>query len=190
MTILTKFLTDSRRWRILLIAVITLSSIWIYLSRVATPIAGSTAPPSPQIGFSAPDFTLDDLNGQSIKLSDLRGKVVLINLWASWCPPCRAEMEAINTSYARYKDQGLVVLGLNTTFQDDEQSARAFTQSLNLSFPIVFDRDGVTSRIYRLQAMPTTFFVGRDGVIRDIVLGGPMSEALIASKLQNLLAEK
>jgi peroxiredoxin len=187
---LPKLLTDSRRWRALLIAVITVSSIWIYLSRITTPIAGSTAPPSPQIGFSAPDFTLDDLNGQPIKLSDLRGKVVLINLWASWCPPCRAEMAAINNSYTHYADQGFIVLGLNTTFQDDETAARAFAQSLNLSFSIIFDRDGVTSRRYRLQAMPTSFFVGRDGVIRDIVLGGPMTEALLTSKIQSLLAEK
>ena len=188
---LIRFLTDSRRWNSLFIGVIVFSTLWIYISRNTTPVVGSIAPPSPQVGFAAPDFTLNDLTDRPLKLSDLRGKVVLINLWAEWCPPCRAEMSALNNVYTQYKDQGLVVLGLNTTFQDDENAARTFVQSLNLSFPIVFDRDGVTSRQrYQLQAMPTSFFVGRDGVIRDIVLGGPMSEALITSKLQNLLNEK
>lgn len=173
------------------VGVILFSAVWIYLSRMTNPVAGSTAPPSPQIGFSAPDLTLPDLNGQLIKLSDLRGKVVLINLWASWCPPCRAEMSALNHVYAHYNAQGFVVLGLNTTFQDDESAARSFAQSLNLSFPILFDRDGVTSRQhYQLQAMPTSFFIGRDGVIRDVVFGGPLTEALITSKIQALLLEK
>ena len=123
-------------------------------------------------------------------MSDLRGKVVVLNLWASWCPPCRAEMPALNAVYEKFRDQGLVVLGVNTTFQDDEASARAAIRDWGLTFPIVFDRDGTTSRQYRVQAMPTTFFIGRDGVIRDIVFGGPMSEALIASKIEKLMSEK
>jgi cytochrome c biogenesis protein CcmG/thiol:disulfide interchange protein DsbE len=186
---LKTMLLDTRRWAVLLVGVVVLGSIWIYLSRVPEPLPGSTAPPSPQIGFSAPDFTLDDLNGKPITLSDLRGKVVVINLWASWCAPCRAEMPAIDTVYRKYQARDLVVLGVNTTFQDTESDARAFVQNLGVTFPLLFDRDGLTSKRYRLQAMPTTFFVGRDGVIRDIVFGGPMSEALIASKVEKLLAE-
>lgn len=187
---LVRWLTDKSRWTALLITVIALGAVWIYLSRDLTANAGASAPPNPQVGFSAPDFTLDSINGDAIKLSDLRGKVVVINLWASWCPPCRAEMPAIDAVYRQQRADGLVVLAVNTLFQDDEASARKFIQDLSLSFPIVFDRDGVMSRKYRLQAMPTTFFVGRDGVIRDIVFGGPMSEALVNSKIEKLLAEK
>ncbi len=185
-----KWLTDSRRWNGLFIGAIIFGGIWIALSRVENPIGGSNAPPNPQVGFTAPDFTLDSITGERLTLSDLRGKVVVLNLWASWCLPCRTEMPALNAAYEKARDRGLVVLGLNTTFQDDEANARAAVRDWGLTFPIVLDRDGVTSRQYRLQAMPTTFFIGRDGLIREIVFGGPMSEALIASKIQNLLNEK
>ncbi len=182
---------DARRWAMVFSGALILGALWIYLSRVENPISGSNAPPNPQVGFTAPGFTLDSLAGERITLSDLRGKVVVLNLWASWCPPCRAEMPAMNAVYQKFRDQGLVVLGINTTFQDDESSARAAVQEWGLTFPIVFDRDGITSRErYRLQAMPTTFFIGRDGVIRDIVFGGPMSEALIASKIEKLISNE
>lgn len=182
------WLTDSRRWTILFVGAIVLGSLWIAASREENPVAGSNAPPSPQVGFTAPDFTLESLTGEPLQLSGLRGKGVVLNLWASWCPPCRAEMPALDAAYRKFRDQGLIVLGLNTTFQDDEASARSAIQEWGLTFPIVLDRDGVTSRQYRLQAMPTTFFIGPDGVIRDIVWGGPMSEALIASKIEKLIS--
>jgi peroxiredoxin len=157
---------------------------------VDNPIGGSNAPPNPQTGFSAPDFTLESLAGDPITLTDLRGKVVVLNFWASWCTPCRAEMPALNAVYEKFRDQGLVVLGVNTTYQDDETAARAAIHDWALSFPIVLDRDSATSHRYRIQAMPTTFFIGRDGVIADIVFGGPMSEALIASKIEHLLSDQ
>jgi peroxiredoxin len=163
-----------------------LGALWILISRVENPIGGSSAPPNPQVGFVAPGFTLDSLTGDPVTLADLRGKAVVLNLWASWCPPCRSEMPALNAIHQKFRDQGLVVLGVNTTYQDDEANARAAIRDWGLTFPIVFDRDGATSRQYRVQAMPTTFFIGRDGVIRDIVFGGPMSEALIASKIEQL----
>jgi len=180
---------QSNRWNALLIGVIVLGILWIDASRIRTLQAGAAAPPSPQVGFAAPDFTLDTLAGEIIALSELRGKVVLINLWASWCPPCRAEMPALDAVYRKYRDSGFVVLAVNTTFQDSEADARAFAQNLRLTFPILLDRDGATSRRYQMQALPMTFFVGHDGIIRDIVIGGPMSEALIASKVEGLLAE-
>jgi peroxiredoxin len=185
-----KWLTNMRRWTWVFIGAFVIGAVWMLVSRVENPIGGSSAPPNPQVGFSAPDFTLDSLAGEPLTLSDLRGKVVVLNLWASWCPPCRAEMPAMNAVYEKFRDQGLVVLGVNTTFQDDETKARAAIDEWGLNFPMVFDRDGVTSRQYRLQAMPTTFFIGRDGVIRDMVFGGPMSEALIASKIEKLMSEK
>jgi thiol-disulfide isomerase/thioredoxin len=179
----------SHRWRRLVIGVVVLSAIWIYVSRVPTGTASSTALPNPQVGFAAPDFALDTLDGQSMKLSGLRGQPVLVNLWASWCPPCRAEMPALDAVYRKYRDAGFVVVAVNTTYQDTETDARAFVQRLGLSFPILLDRDGTTSQRYKLQGLPTSYFVGRDGVIRDIVIGGPMNETTIASKVEALLNE-
>jgi len=181
---------DPRRWNALLIGIITLGIVWILASRIEVSASGPSALPNPQIGFAAPDFTLDTLDGGTITLSELRGQPVLINLWASWCPPCRAEMPALDTVYRKYREAGFVVLAVNTTFQDSEADARAFAQNLGLTFPILLDRDGAASRRYQLQALPTSFFVGRDGTIRDIVIGGPMSEALIASRVEGLLVEE
>ena len=185
-----RWLIETRRWTFVFIGALVIGAGWIALSRVENPIAGSSAPPNPQVGFTAPDFSLATVAGERLSLSRLRGKAVVLNLWASWCPPCRAEMPALDAVYRKFRDQGLVVLGVNTTYQDDEAAARAAIQDWALTFPIVFDRDGATSRQYHVQAMPTTFFIGRDGVIRDIVFGGPMSEALIASKIEKLMSNE
>jgi thiol-disulfide isomerase/thioredoxin len=124
-----------------------------------------------------------------VQLSELRGQPVMINLWASWCPPCRAEMPAIEKVYQAYKDRGLVVLAVNTTFQDNEADAAAFVREFGLTFLIPLDRDGSVSKRYQLRGLPSTFFVDRNGIIRSVVIGGPMSEALIQSKVEELLKE-
>jgi peroxiredoxin len=163
---------------------------WAAASRVPPEATTDGAPPpNPHEGFSAPDFTLPARDGGEVALAALRGQVVVINLWASWCGPCRAEMPALERVQRALQDQGLVVLGLNTTFQDDENAALALAQELGLSFPLALDRSGEVSRRYELRAMPTTFFVDRRGVIRSTVVGGPMSEALIRSRIEELLAE-
>lgn len=189
----TSFMTiiqDRRRWSELFLVVALLGSGWTVLSRA--PIAqttGGAPPPSPREGFSAPDFTLDLLDGGQVTLSALRGQVVVINLWASWCPPCRAEMPAIERVYREYRDQGLEVLAVNTTYQDRIEDAQAFIQEFGLTFPIPLDRTGSVSNRYQLRGLPSTFFVDRRGVIGSVVVGGPMSEALIRSKILDLLAE-
>lgn len=182
-------LQNPRRWNLVIGLVGLLGALWIWQS--AVPAADTTGGlvPSPREGFPAPDFTLPTLDGGEVTLSDLRGQVVVINLWTSWCPPCREEMPAIEQVYGQYREQGLVVLGLNSTFQDDEETAAAFVRELGLTFPIVLDRTGAVSRRYQLQALPTTYFVDRQGVIRSVVLGGPMTPATIESKIQDLLAE-
>lgn len=182
-------LDNGRRWTVVMTAVLMLGSLWIWLT--AVPTTGTTGGliPSPREGFPAPDFTLDTLDDSQITLSDLRGKVVMINLWTSWCPPCRAEMPAIDNVYQASKEQGLVVLAVNSTFQDSEAAAAAFAQEFGLSFPVLLDRDGAVSQRYQLRALPTTFFIDRKGIIRSVVPGGPMSESLIQSKIADLLAE-
>lgn len=183
-------LIRSRLWWPLSAGLLILGLAWAAASRApATATTGGAPPPSPRAGFSAPEFTLPLRDGGEISLADLRGQVVVINLWASWCGPCRAEMPALERAYRALRSQGLVILGLNTTFQDDEAAALAFADELGLTFPVALDRTGETGRQYELRAMPTTFFVDRRGVIRSVVVGGPMSEALIRSRVEELLAE-
>ncbi len=181
-------LRDNRRWTTVMIAILILSVGWTFASRApSAATTGGAPPPNPREGFSAPDFTLDLLDGGQLRLSDLRGQSVMINLWASWCPPCRAEMPAIEKVYQAYKDRGLVVLAVNTTFQDNEAAAAAFVREFGLTFLIPLDRDGSVSQRYQLRGLPSTFFVDRNGIIRSVVIGGPMSEALIQSKVEELL---
>lgn len=182
-------LCDSRRWTAVLIATAILGGLWIGFTSSSITDTTSGLVPSPREGFSAPDFTLDTLDGQTITLSDLRGQVVIVNLWASWCPPCRAEMPAIEQIYQANQAQGLEILAVNTTYQDSEKAAAQFAQDFGLTFPILLDRDGAVSRRYQLQALPTTYFIDRQGIIRAVVPGGPMKESLIQSKIADLLEE-
>lgn len=161
---------------------------WILLSANPQDVTSGKIP-APQIGFLAPDFNLKTLGGENVKLSDLRGKVVLVNIWASWCPPCRAEMPAIERLYQTYKDQGFVVLAIDSTVQDTAANAAAFVAENRLSFPILLDEDGTATRLYRVQSLPSSFFIDPDGIIREVVIGGPMAEALLISRVGKLLKE-
>ncbi len=98
-------------------------------------------------------------------------------------------MPAIERVYQEHRDEGLEVLAVNTTYQDQLEAAEAFIQELGLSFPVPLDRTGSVSNRYQLRGLPSTYFVDRRGVIRSVVIGGPMSEALIRSKILDLLAE-
>ena len=178
-------LKNDRRWIATSIIVLVIAIIWTFASRV--PASATTgAPPSPREGFSAPDFTLDLLGGGQISLSDLRGKVVLVNFWATWCPPCRAEMPAIEKVYRSFGPLELEVLAVNLTNQDNEAAVDAFAQELGLTFPIPLDRSGDVSARYILRGLPSSYFIDREGVIRSVVVGGPMNEALIQSKIEEL----
>ncbi len=183
-------LGNRNQWNALLVVLFLLGGAWAYFSRIPpTATTDGAPPPSPREGFSAPDFTLELLSGGEVTLSDLRGQAVMINLWASWCPPCRAEMPAIERVYQDLKDEGLVVLAVNTTYQDSESAAAAFVAEFGLTFPILLDRTGAVSNRYQLRGLPSTYFVDREGVIRSVVVGGPMSEGLIRAKIQEILEE-
>src|SRR4030067_943063 len=132
---LKEMLKDNRRWTALMLIVLAFGAAWTFASRARV----FASPASPRQGFAAPDFTLDLLGGGEVTLSDLRGKPVVVNLWASWCLPCRAEMPAIERVYRDYQDLGLVVLGVNTTNQDSEADAAAFVRQNGLTLPIPLD---------------------------------------------------
>lgn len=177
----------NNRYTVLSILVLALAAGWIWVTRV--PVSGATSGDisAPRTGFQAPGFSLDSSSGEIISLSEQNDKIILVNFWASWCPPCRAEMPAIQQVYQDYKDDGLVVLGINATNQDDITAVKSFVAENQLSFPILFDRDGEVSRQYNLHALPTSYFIDQDGIIQDVVVGGPMAEALLRTRVERLL---
>ena len=184
------FPADPRRWFAFTTLALVAGLAWTLRSAVPPGETTQGRAPSPRVGFAAPDFSLDLLGGGRVTLSELRGKVVILNLWASWCPPCRAEMPALQRIYESNRLRGLEVLAVNTTFQDSEAGAAEFAREFGLSFPVLLDRSGEVSRTYLLRALPTTFFIDRGGVIREVVLGGPMSETKIRTAVEELLQEE
>jgi cytochrome c biogenesis protein CcmG/thiol:disulfide interchange protein DsbE len=160
---------------------------WIFASadRAGTSTAGAI--PAPRQGFLAPDFSLETLEGGSFTLSELRGQAVLVNLWATWCPPCRAEMPAVQKLYDEYKDQGFVVLAVNMTYQDNFLAITPFVDEYQLSFPILLEETGDVAEKYELRSLPSSFFIDRDGIIQEVVIGGPMSEALLRTRIEFIL---
>ena len=178
------------KWRFIVLGILILSLVWIGFSADPGGKSLSSSMSAPQSGFLAPDFTLQTIENQQITLSNLRGKVVLVNLWATWCPPCQAEMPAIEAIYEEYKDQGLEILGVNTTYQDTPTDLEQFIPEHHLTFPILLDSTALISKQYQLQALPTSFFIDRKGIIREVVVGGPMSTALLRSKIEQLIQEK
>lgn len=134
---------------------------------------------APEVGKSAPDFTLKTLDGGEITLSDVKGTAVLINFWASWCPPCRLEMPDLVRSYERYKDQGFVILGVDLTFQDALADVQDFVQEFNISYPILLDETGeVTLDNYRLIGLPMSVFVDREGIVRRMHIGAMTAQQI------------
>ncbi|HVM72896.1 MAG TPA: redoxin domain-containing protein [Anaerolineales bacterium] len=176
--------------RVLYLAIFLLGLAWTVLSRPAAGVTTSGQIPAPQVGFAAPAFTLAEQNGQSVSLSDTRGKVVILNYWASWCPPCRAEMPAIQQVYQSYQARGLIVLAINASNQDRLAAMQAFLGSFAHSYPILLDTNGEAGRLYAVNSLPTTFFIGRDGMIQDLVVGRPLTVAGLSSRVEVLLQEK
>ena len=96
-------------------------------------------------------------------------------------------MPTIEKVYQEYKDQGLVVLGVNSTIQDEPPQIVPFINEYNITFPILLDVNGEVSDLYELRSLPTSFFIGRDGVIKEVVVGGPMSEALLRTNIEEII---
>jgi peroxiredoxin len=125
----------------------------------------------PEEGHIAPDFALKSLEGKTFRLSDLHGKkVVLLNFWATWCPPCRLEMPTMQKIYADYKEKGFEILAINIE-SDATEEIREFIKELRLTFPILLDSDMKVTRKYRLIGLPVSMLIDRQGIIRSKSLG-------------------
>lgn len=133
-----------------------------------------------------PDFTLKAMTGENLRLEEMRGQVVLINFWASWCGPCRQEMPVLQKIHTRYEPLGFTVLGVNV--DEEPKKAERIAERMNLDFPLLLDSKQKVSESFDVNAMPFTVLVDRDGVVRYIHRGyKPGDEAHYVNKLKPLL---
>ncbi len=156
----------------------------------ATPVVTEeVAPSTPEQATNpnavpAPDFTLQTLDGESVSLSDYRGKLVMINFWASWCPPCNSEMPDLQSYYEQHQDEDFIILGVN--YQDTPDKVQAFVEKYSVTFPILLDSDGRIANLFGVQGLPTSFFVDKEGN----VLGyqpGPVTKEMLEDGITPLL---
>jgi peroxiredoxin len=130
-------------------------------------------------GNLAPEFSLFDLAGNEVRLSDYRGKKVLLNFWATWCPPCKAEMPYMQEYYEEYQKDGFEILAVNATVTENStEDVVKFVEENGLTFPIPMDEKNQVSSGYEIMAYPTSFFIDSDGVIRSKIIGGMTKEYL------------
>ncbi len=139
---------------------------------------------SPLIARQAPSFTLPLFGGGTIRLEDLRGKVVFLNFWASWCPPCRAEARTLEAAWQRYKDRGIVFLGID--IQDTDQDARACIKEFGITYLNAWDASGKVAIEYGVWGIPETYFIDRKGRITYKQVGA-LGWPIITAKLDEAL---
>lgn len=125
-----------------------------------------------QKGNKAPDFKLKTLDNKEVKLSDYKGKKVILNFWATWCPPCKAEIPDLIKFYEDFKDKDVVILGVDLTQSEKSQNAVAdFLKSYGITYPVALDTDGTASKMYQVTGIPTSYIIDTQGIIRDIIVG-------------------
>jgi len=137
-----------------------------------------------RVGARAPDFVVESLDGKQIRLSDLQGKAVWLSFWATWCPPCRAEMPDIEAIYEQKKDSGLVVLAVS--IGEDQSTVQRFVEANGYTFSVGVDPQQVLGVKYRVIGTPTHYFIDKSGVIRD-VRSGELSRAQMLQRIAKIL---
>ncbi len=170
--------------------VAVIAATWLLLGGALTAVEGlfRPGPSAPSttadVGQAAPQLRLPLAGGGEIDLDRHRGKILLVNFWATWCAPCRAEMPAIDRVYRAQRERGFEVLGVDV--QESDADVLAFLGEVGVSFPSAIDRSGDVTRRFRANALPTTFLIDQQGTIRDVRVG-PLTESMLEERLARLL---
>ncbi|MCX8024845.1 MAG: TlpA family protein disulfide reductase [Thermanaerothrix sp.] len=175
-----------KSWNFIGVILVLFSLLWLGFSTYWFPPHNDQYV-APQIGFTAPQFALSTLDGETLDLAQIQTQVIILNFWATWCPPCRAEMPTFEHLSREFEPDQVLFIGVNATFQDDFSDIHQFAKENNITFPIVLDLDGKVSRAYQIQAFPTTFLLARDKSIRNMMIGGPVPAAWLRSEIEQIL---
>ena len=150
-------------------------SVYLFLGNSAPPTSPSTIPA--KVNFPTPVLTLTDTQGTSHSLTDYHGQVVLVNLWATWCPPCKAEMPTLQAFYDKYREKGFVVIAINDG--DPNADVLQFVKDYELSFPVWLDPTyTATEKAFNTMNLPTSFLIDRSGTIQLTWVGAISTEML------------
>lgn len=167
---------SSRAIALIMIGVGLLSlGTMIYLMMPQSPVVAesetqdySTVPV--EVNFAAPALDLTLLDGSPVSLADLRGQVVLVNLWATWCPPCRQEMPTLQAFYDKYKDDGFVLIGINQ--EEPREVVEPFVAEFGLTFPVWLDLEYLAEQEFNTSNLPSSYVIDRSGIVRLMWIGG------------------
>jgi peroxiredoxin len=185
---------ERRRDRETIVALLTflgVALLVLFLRNIAVPVRSVTAQGAEAAALTAkaaPDFTLEALDGAQVSVSQYRGQVVLVNYWATWCPPCVRETPSLVRVYEQYKDQGFVILGINTTYQDDRAKVAQFAKDNGMRYPVLLETDPATTAAYGSRLLPTSYLIDRNGKIVYTRVG-QVDEQNLSERIAALLAE-
>jgi peroxiredoxin len=152
------------------------TSVWSMGSRV------------PAVGMQAEDFTLTDLQGKAQSLGQYRGKIVLVNFWATWCKPCTTEMPAMQTVYDKLRDKGFVVLAINELEEDTK--VREHIKQYGHTFPVLMDHDNKVANQFGVFGLPVSVFIDQEGRVQEYIKGGLLTEDKISQTIQRIQENK
>jgi cytochrome c biogenesis protein CcmG/thiol:disulfide interchange protein DsbE len=178
-------------WIALIVMVGLLGAGWIYASREPAAVGPTALMTAPYVGSLAPDFTLQTIDGRTINLSDYTagsgrpvvGTPVVLNFWATWCPPCRIEMPYFESAGQRYGDD-VIILGLNQA--ESAEIIAAYARDNGLTYPLLVDEDMKVNNLYGVLNLPTTIFIDRNGIVREVLIG-TISRAVLEDRIEKLL---
>lgn len=173
---------------LVLIGVVSAAMIGNYKPTESSSVASSddySVTPS-YVNYPAPELTLNDLNGNLVSLADHQGSIVLVNNWATWCPPCKAEMPTLQSYYTKHVENGFVLLAIEAG--DPLPEVKEFVESYQLTFPILLDANNLALRAFRNDSLPSSYVIDRVGVVR-LAWTGPISLEMLEKYVTPLLEE-